>query len=52
MRNREIIEYLISPKFFNGHSVLYKGTYCVAFKLYNITKNKTVTYAYPFLINN
>ena len=52
MRNREIIEYLISPKFFNGHSVLYKGTYCVAFKLYNITKNKTVTYAYPFLIKN
>jgi hypothetical protein len=48
MRNREIIEYLIYPKFFNAHSVLYKGTYCVSFKVYNITKNKTMTYAYPF----
>jgi hypothetical protein len=52
MRNREIVEYLIYPRLFNAHSVLYKGTYCISFMLYNVTKNKTITYAYPFIVKN
>ena len=52
MRNREIVEYLLYPKHFNAHSVLYKGTYCVAFSLYATTKNKTTTHAFPFLLSN
>jgi hypothetical protein len=52
MRNREIIEYLLYPKFFNAHSVLYKGTYCVSFSLHTLTKGKTTTHAYPFLVHN
>jgi hypothetical protein len=40
-----MVEYLLYPKFFNAHSILYKGTYCLS----SLTKNKT-THAFPFLV--
>lgn len=44
-----MVEYLLYPKFFNAHSILYKGTYCLSFALYSLAKNKT-THAFPFLV--
>lgn len=50
MIKREIVEYLIYPRIFNSLSILYKGVYCLSFKVYHISKNKTITHAFPFLI--
>lgn len=44
-----MVEYLLYPKFFNAHSILYKGTYCVSFTLYTLSKTKTA-HAFPFLV--
>ena len=44
-----MVEYLLYPKFFNAHSIHYKGTYCLSFTLYSLAKNKIIN-AFPFLV--
>ena len=51
MRNRKIVEFVIYPRLFHSISLLYKGTYCVSFKLYHRNANNKTTFAYPFLLS-
>jgi hypothetical protein len=52
MKNRKIYEFVIYPRIFLSLSILYKGSYCVSFKLYHTSSNNTTTYAYPFMLPN